>query len=447
MGSNQDKRRRSKQRHAEKQRKKRTLEAKREQERQRALKTKRQENLLREAGSEAIGTPALFRSLVLDKKPDMEEGFSLFGLEMHLVWFHSQESRRQGVESETVSALEIHRCYEVPFSATASDYFWMKTGIETKRYRCEASLFEHVELGSQYGNWLRLQQHQGSEPLGGEDFKETRLAFYFVTAFTGRKILRTLEQLMGLKSPVKFKPQALNMVSIILERALTDKLSALQIDRINELFAMLRLLVPRLVNREVRTETERLELLRRLEQLEIQESKAMDKLKPLAQLSISAKTELTKLEKISRSKYRQRQEKLALAKQAEKEANIHCEACERKLAESKAEMTDAHQRVFGPEATQKETLPERQAAFLAASAKLQEASASLASAQIESRKAAARRKSLEREFNWERVLAEKQLDQAKEKLARAAAAEQLVSAKLDILFYQREEILIDLNLR
>jgi len=398
--------------------------------------------------SGAIGTPAVFRAFVFDHLPDLSGQFTLAGLDFHLDWYATPEDRRRGTGAETVAALEIKTCTETAFDPEAGDYAWSSAGLEAKRYRCEAVLSEHIAAGSTYGAWLRLQEHQGSEPLGDEEFSAASIEFTIVAAVPNRLLRKFHDEHLRDVIPVSLVPSALNIVESGLSAECAERLSDLQIDRLMELFMILRVYAPRLLRAPRRGAQERRMLEFRLEQLEAEEQETVERLRPLAQASRDAKTALDEARRSSeeiKSKNAQALKEMDEALRGATGALKHAEAELKRLAgaarSTQNEVLQAA-RTIPPDTARLEQLKRRAEQFRA---QVEAAPAAVRNAARKQRELESQKKSLLRECTWTQHQAESRIGPAEEALARALAAEQTATKDYDRIFFLREEVLADLH--
>ena len=252
---------------------------------------RKNDQLMEALQTQAFGWPIRFRRLFFDHKPKVSEGsFDLTGADLHLKWFETQADRRLDQNGEVISALSIESCEQEP-DRTYGGY----------TLRCRGVLTEKIDPQSVYGEWARIQPLDSFEGLDGEEYRATEVTFAFSVKKYNAKQAAEMSKKYRAFDGVEFLSEGWNIWFMKLPEEYRLRAPSLQLDRLWDLFFMLRLYLPRAVMSYVPGETEKRDLLARQIQIERDEFSAGERLREFSNRTRALLLPLSSLDSVAKA--------------------------------------------------------------------------------------------------------------------------------------------------
>jgi hypothetical protein len=107
---------------------------------------------------EAKGFPSKFRDIVFTNFPQtLECSSDLTGIQIELKWFDSIIDRSNNENGYITLVGEVESCTSMPINSKGS---WIPSELRRDGHiiwRVKINLFEYIEIGTNYGNWSKVQ--------------------------------------------------------------------------------------------------------------------------------------------------------------------------------------------------------------------------------------------------------------------------------------------------
>ncbi|MCB0324403.1 MAG: hypothetical protein KDD69_12560, partial [Bdellovibrionales bacterium] len=222
----------------------------------------------------------------VEQKPTLENGLSLVGLDVQLVWYQSQEARNRDEAPELISSLQIDACEKVCVSDVLGADCW--EGLpELAVYRCQGRLAQCIDVRTRYGAWLRMQESPQSYP---DDllYDEVPINVTLVLGQATKPVIRAVQPRLLIVQPTLLVPQRINVFDAAISDETIDALTDLQVDRAFECLTALRILIPRLSMDAKAEGAARLGLERKLRAVEAEELATAEELRQLSAQTVAA---------------------------------------------------------------------------------------------------------------------------------------------------------------